>query len=89
MGNFNRQLETLDSGDMAPNEPMLAAYVSACTDLRSAIANWKSVSTQDLAAFNAVLTKNGTAKINAEPSTMVAPVCVQAPATTPAKPPRN
>jgi hypothetical protein len=89
MGNFNRQLETLDSGDMAPNEPMLAAYMSACTDLRSAIANWKTVSTQDLAAFNGVLAKNGLAKISAEPPTMVAPVCVQAPAAAPAKPPHN
>src|SRR5207302_1342253 len=49
---FLRHLETLDSGDMAPNEPMTNAYAAACGDLKTAIENWRKINDTDLAALN-------------------------------------
>jgi photosystem II stability/assembly factor-like uncharacterized protein len=57
-GAMIRQLETLDSGDMAPNDPVSRAYAAACNDLKSAVDTWSSVNVKDLAAFNAVLARN-------------------------------
>jgi hypothetical protein len=57
-GAMNRQLNTLDAGDMAPNEPQLRAYSSACADLKVAVATWKTLTSQDLASLNAVVAKN-------------------------------
>jgi hypothetical protein len=53
-----RQLDTLDFGDMAPNEPMTKAYAAGCADLKTAVTNWRTINTQDLVAINAVLSKN-------------------------------
>jgi hypothetical protein len=39
-GTMVRQLGTLDSGDMAPNEPMTRAYAAACNDLKTAVTKW-------------------------------------------------
>ena len=77
-GALIRQLDTLDFGDMAPNEPMGKAYVAGCTDLKTAVTNWKAINRQDLAAFNAVLAKNNLAPIAAA-AALAVPVCAPAP----------
>ena len=74
---FLRHLETLDSGDMAPNEPMLHAYAAVCGDLRTALESWRKINDADLAALNAVLSKSGRGVTAASP--LPAPVCPAAP----------
>src|SRR5439155_20290592 len=54
---FLRHLETLDFGDMAPNEPMMNAYAAACGELKTAVENWRKINDTDLAALNAALSK--------------------------------
>jgi photosystem II stability/assembly factor-like uncharacterized protein len=73
--NLLRQLDTLDFGDMAPNEPSSKVYIAGCTDLQNALTNWSNINKQDLAAFNAVLTKNNVAPIRAASTELAAPVC--------------
>jgi len=58
IGSMDRQLNTLDAGDMAPSEPMLRAYAATCADLKAAVAAWRTLDAKDLATLNATLTKN-------------------------------
>jgi hypothetical protein len=73
-GAMDRQLNTLDAGDMAPNEPMVRTYLSACSDLKAAVANWKTLNSQDLAALNTMLAKNNLKQIPA-PAALAPPNC--------------
>ncbi|HVT12649.1 MAG TPA: hypothetical protein VHE55_10310 [Fimbriimonadaceae bacterium] len=57
LGQLTRQLDTADSGDMAPSEAYRKACEEACNQLKKASADWKAVNTKDLAAFNAVMAK--------------------------------
>jgi photosystem II stability/assembly factor-like uncharacterized protein len=82
-GTLVRQLETLDFGDMAPNEPMNNAFNAACTQLKTAVTNWSNITTKDLPAFNAVLAKNNLKPIAAPASALVVPLCAPAPAAAP------
>jgi hypothetical protein len=65
----------LDNGDMAPNEPTIDAFKPSCADLQTAVKHWDAAITTGLSAFNAVLTKTGSAAV-AAPSALQAPVCV-------------
>ena len=81
---MNGQLRTQDYGDMAPNEAMKRAWVSVCTDLRSATTKWNTLNTRDLVAFNAMLQKNNLQPVAAG-TALVVPICM-APAVAPAAP---
>jgi photosystem II stability/assembly factor-like uncharacterized protein len=75
-GTMVRQLETLDSGDMAPTDPQRAAFFVACGDLRGRIASWAALNGKELVALNALLTKdNLTPVAAAKVSELQAPVC--------------
>jgi photosystem II stability/assembly factor-like uncharacterized protein len=78
-----RQLDTLDFGDMAPNEPMTKAYAAGCADLKTAVTNWRTINTQDLVAFNAVLSKNNLKTIPAASPALAVPVCPPSKANKP------
>jgi hypothetical protein len=71
-------MNTLDAGDMAPTEVMTRSYVSACTDLRTALTNWAAINARDLAAFNAVLAKNNQTPLAAASGPLPTLVCVSA-----------
>jgi len=73
--NLLRQLDTLDFGDMAPNEPSSKVYVAGCTDLKKALTNWTDINKKDLADLNAILTKNNLAAIPAASPELAAPAC--------------
>ena len=79
-GTLLRQLDTLDYGDMAPNEPMTKVFATACAQLTTAIANWKALVAQDLAAFNALLAKSGLKPVPAPAAALANPMCGPAPA---------
>jgi hypothetical protein len=78
-----RQLDTLDFGDMAPNEPMTKAYAAGCADLKTAVTNWRTINTQDLVAFNAVLSKNNLKIIPAASPALTVPACPPSKANEP------
>ena len=54
-----RQLTAQEYADMAPTSASLAAYAATCKDLKTLEANWKTVLTTDLGAYNAVLGRLG------------------------------
>ena len=60
-------LMTLDSGDMAPNDPNTQACNAAANDLNTVEWSWKELQGKDLADFNAVLTKNNIPALTAAP----------------------
>ena len=82
-GSLIRQLDTLDFGDMAPNEPMMKVWGAGCADLRTAVMNWHAINAKDLPAFNAVLTKNSLKAIPVATPALAVPVCAPAPIATP------
>lgn len=51
-------LETLESGDMAPNEPTRKAATEAEEDLKKASEAWQKLNAEDLPKLNAVLAKH-------------------------------
>jgi hypothetical protein len=57
IGGLVRQLNQMDSGDMAPNESLKNASLAACADFDKAMAAWKELQAKDLPAFNALLAK--------------------------------
>jgi photosystem II stability/assembly factor-like uncharacterized protein len=73
-GELVGQLNAQDNGDMAPTASMLAAYTSACVDLKSAVTAWRTLATRDLPALNAILARNGLRQLPA-PATVPTPPC--------------
>jgi hypothetical protein len=58
-GTMLRLMSTLDSGDMRPNEPTLAACKAADKDLATIRKAWTKFQEQDWVEFNKLLEKNG------------------------------
>ncbi|HLJ55445.1 MAG TPA: sialidase family protein, partial [Chthonomonadaceae bacterium] len=56
-GQAVRQLNTLDSGDMAPSEAMRKAAAAVCADMDKAKKSWALLRSKDLAQFDALLAK--------------------------------
>ena len=52
-----RQINGLETGDLAPGEPMERGYLASCNDLKTAVATWVKITGTALPAFNAVLTQ--------------------------------
>ena len=76
VGTMNRQLGTLDAGDMAPSEVMHTIATAACGDLKTAVADWKAIIGKGLADFNALLAKNNIKAIPAPDTTLAVPACM-------------
>jgi hypothetical protein len=74
-GTFNRQIDTLDFGDMAPTESMHVAYLAGCRELKMAVVNWKAINTQDLVTFNAMLVKDKLKPIAVASPALAVPLC--------------
>jgi len=75
-GTMIRQLETIDSGDMAPNDPQNRAFFVACNDLHGRIASWLAMNGKDFVELNERLVKSGLkAIVLAKPSELTIPVC--------------
>ena len=71
-----RVLNSIDTGDMAPNETTTAVFNTACADLKKGVVNWASLNAKDLKDFNALLAKNNVPAIAAATPALAAPVCV-------------
>jgi hypothetical protein len=74
-GEMVGQLNAQDNADLAPTPGMLASYTNACVDLKTVENAWKNATTRDLAALNALLSKNGFQQIQAPASSVAAPTC--------------
>ncbi len=81
---MDRLLNGLDSGDMAPAEPVIRAFTAGCSDLKTAATAWQAISTKDLADFNAILVKHSISPLAAPPALAV-PVCRSTTFATPAR----
>ena len=57
-GKAVRQLNTLDSGDMAPTETLRKVCAAICAEFEQAAKTWAALQTKELTAFNALLVKN-------------------------------
>jgi photosystem II stability/assembly factor-like uncharacterized protein len=66
-GTFVRQLNLLDSGDMAPTQTMLEAYRVAYEELKTVCDEWKALNEKDLGVFNAALASDHRSPISAAP----------------------
>jgi photosystem II stability/assembly factor-like uncharacterized protein len=55
---MTRDLTTLDSGDMAPNDAQSNACTTSEKELVAVIKAWNAFNAKDVAAFNAILVKN-------------------------------
>ncbi len=56
-GALIRELNILDSGDMAPNDPMQKQYETVKKEYQTVVTNWKAINSKDLVEFNKLLTK--------------------------------
>ena len=65
----------LDSGDMAPNDPMTRAYAATCGDLKTAVTTWTALNGNELTTFNGVLVKNSLKLIPAATPVLAGPAC--------------
>jgi hypothetical protein len=67
-GALVRELGTLDSGDMAPNEPTRKSCEAALKQYQAVLKSWQTLNDKDLVEFNKVLAKNNIKPI--EPATI-------------------
>ena len=74
-----RQLNSLDTGDMAPNEVATTVYNATCNDLKAVVTRWTALNAKALKDLNALLTKNNLPTIAAATPALAAPVCVAVP----------
>ncbi len=74
-GTMVRELESQDNADMAPTPAMEAGYAASCHDLGTAVTRWQSLTTKDLSALNAQLTKAGLSAIAAPHPALTPPGC--------------
>ena len=75
-----RILNSLDSGDMAPNETYTSVFNVACNDLKKGVTNWSALNAKELKDLNALLAKNSVPAIAAATPALTAPVCAALPA---------
>ena len=72
---MNGQLKVLDMSDIPPNPTKLTAWRNVCTDMRTAVTNWRDINAKDLIAFNAMLVKNNIKAIPTASPSLPIPVC--------------
>jgi len=88
-GSLVNQINALENGDLAPTEAMQRAYIAACTELKTAVTTWGTLSTMGLAAFNAVLAQHNLKSIAAPSARVPVPVCAPPVNVPPRRPGRR
>lgn len=69
--------------DEAPTQSLIDTWVADCKQFTTTVAAWKTMQSQDLAAFNALLSKNNLKPLQVPPTALIVPPC---PFTAPAAP---
>lgn len=70
-----RQLNSLDSGDMLPNEPAMIVFRASCGDLQKVVANWAALNAKELKDFNVLMTKSNLPVVALASPALSAPAC--------------
>ena len=66
-GEFAIELTTQDNADHAPTQAALAVARSSCDELRKLVGRWRQLVRVDLATFNQLLARHGTATLATPP----------------------
>ena len=82
---FNAIVSTSQVGlDEAPTQAQIDAWEAGCTDYDATVAAWKKMQSEDLVAFNALLSRSHLSPLPVSPSTLTDPRCTfKAPAGSP------
>jgi len=84
-GSFDSIVSTSQVGlDEGPTQSMINTWLADCKQYNDTVAEWKKMQSQDLAAFNALLTKNNLKPLALSPSALTSPPCTFASAAAPA-----
>ena len=82
---FNTMVSMMQVGlDMAPTRAQIDTWASDCKNYNSTVTAWKKMQSDDLAAFNAVLTKSNLKPLTVTRMTLTTAVCTFAPPSAPA-----
>ena len=75
-GTFNAIVSTSQVGlDEAPTQAQIDAWEAGCTDYNATVAAWKKMQSEDLVAFNALLSKSHLSPLPMSPSALTDPPC--------------
>ncbi|HYM06635.1 MAG TPA: hypothetical protein VEU11_08760, partial [Terriglobales bacterium] len=87
-GSFDAIVSTSQVGlDEAPTQAEIDTWESGCRDYNATVAAWKKMQSQDLATFNALLSKNHLNPLDVPPSALTNRACTFAEPTTRARTP--
>ncbi|HKN75818.1 MAG TPA: hypothetical protein VJW94_11620 [Candidatus Acidoferrum sp.] len=85
-GSFNAIVSTSQVGlDEAPTQAQIDSWEAGCTDYNAAVTAWKKMQSEDLVAFNALLTKSHVSPLQVSPSALSDPPCKFAGPVAPGK----
>jgi hypothetical protein len=75
-GTFNAIVSTSQVGlDEAPTQAQIDAWEAGCTDYNATVTAWKKMQSQDLVAFNALLSRSHLSPLEVSPSALTDPPC--------------
>jgi hypothetical protein len=73
---FNAIVSTSQVGlDEAPTQAQIDAWEGGCTDYNATVTAWKKMQSEDLVAFNALLSRSHLSPLQASPSALTDPQC--------------
>jgi photosystem II stability/assembly factor-like uncharacterized protein len=83
-GTFGSLVSMMQVGlDMSPTRAQIDTWESGCKTYNATVAAWKALQTQDLAAFNSLLTKDNLKPLAVAPTKLAAQACTFAPPARP------
>lgn len=75
-GSFDAIVSTSQVGlDEAPTQAEIDTWEADCKDYNSTVAAWKQMQSQDIVAFNALLSKSHLNPVQVAPSALIDPPC--------------
>ena len=75
-GSFNTMVSMMQVGlDMAPTKAQIDTWESDCKNYNTTVTAWKTMLSQDVVAFNALLSKNHLQPLTVTPTKLSAPSC--------------
>jgi hypothetical protein len=87
---FNTMVSMVQVGlDMPPTNAQIDTWEADCRNYNTTVTAWKKMQSDDLAAFNAVLTTNSQKPLTIAPTKLTAAACAVAPPKAPEPPARR
>jgi photosystem II stability/assembly factor-like uncharacterized protein len=73
---FNSIVSTSQVGlDEAPTQAQIDAWEAGCADYNATVTAWKKMQSEDLVAFNALLSRSHLSPLQVSPSALIDPLC--------------